>query len=107
MSFVALIGVAALVLLYFFAIIWSTTRPGTNVTRTGSVLSLLVVGFGFCYSGHRLFSGGRQAVEGYFGATMIVVGVLCFLLFLALGELLSAAGRDPGDAPRSSDDDTT
>ncbi len=107
MSFVAFIGAAAFVVVYFFAMIWSTTRPGTNVTRTGSLLSALVVGFGLCYSGHRPFFGGRQAVEGYFGATMIVVGLLCFLLFLALGDVLSAAGRDPRDAPRSSDDDTT
>jgi ABC-type Na+ efflux pump permease subunit len=88
--------------LILLAAAWTTTRPGTNVTRTGSALAGLVAGFGLWTASGLVFRGNPVPLVL---VTLIVVSVLGLLLFLALGQVLSVMGRDPRDARRRNDDE--
>ena len=78
--------------------LWSVFWRGSAVTRAGSLLSALVAALGVAYSGLEpvLYERSVSALS-LIGCAIVVVGLLFFVLFLALGQLVHRAERG---APR-------
>jgi hypothetical protein len=92
---IALTGMASAAVAAGF-MVW---RVHLVFARLGCVLAAATVWLGLANHGWRPFFGGSYGNETYFGCTMLVLGVLAFLLFGAIDEVLWALA--PSDEQRA------
>jgi hypothetical protein len=89
---IALTGMASAAVAAGF-MVW---RVHLVFSRLGCVLSAATVWLGLANDGWKPFFGGHYGEETYFGCTMLVLGVLAFLLFGAVDEVLWALAPSDG-----------
>jgi hypothetical protein len=65
---------------------YGATRGMVVYARAGSALSSVAACLGVAYFGYRPFFGGSHTPGTYFGSTVLVVAILFWCLFMAIGE---------------------
>lgn len=80
--------VVLLLMLVFLGVgVCGGTRKINLYARVGSVLSSLSACLGVAYFGYRPFFGGTRHGPGtYFGSTVLVIAILFWCLFMAIGH---------------------